>query len=257
MPTRGFSAASLFAFVGSAALVAAALTFGRHNPWWLGVPVGLFVAGSVWLALRIVARRRMRRMLMTGRAAELLELWGDALGELPHADTTVPLLHATALAASGHTDRARTALSRAAHGTAWPAAQEHRLLVETLLDSFEGERSASLSKAEELRNLPLPAVDSALRARVALLREAVAAVARAFAHEPEDRDAVLLWEAARRNALIHWPLRYAAAVVCIDRGSKEEARRLLADAPEWPEDSAFRAFHAELSAYAGPETRVD
>lgn len=243
--------------LGSAALVAAALHQARENAWWLVVPLVALVAIVGWFVLRAAGKRRVRRMLVEGRAEELLELWHDSLTSLPHAETTVPLLHATALTASGHTDRARTALTHASRGHAWPAAYEHRLLVETLLDSFEGERGAALEKAEELRNLPLPAVGEELRGRVALLREAVGAVARAFAHQPEARDAALLWEAARRNALIHWPLRYAAAVVCIDRGQKAEARELLANAPEWPEDSAFRAFHAELTAYAHEQRSVD
>lgn len=243
-------------FLGSALVIAGALHRAQENPWWLAVPALALSAIVAWFALRAVGRRRIRRMLVEGRAEELLALWNDALATLPHAETTVPLLHATAFAATGHTDRARTALSRASSEEAWPAAYEHRLLVETLLDSFEGERSASLDKAEKLRNLPMPPVGTELRARVALLREGVAAVARAFAHQPEDRDALLLWEAARRNALIHWPLRYAAAVVCIDRGKKAEARELLADAPNWPEDSAFRSFHAELTAYAREESSV-
>ena len=107
------------------------------------------------------------------------------------------------------------------------------------------------ARPRRFSELPLPELPSDLRVRVALLRESVAAVARAFAHQPEARDANLLRQAAGRNALIHWPLRYAAAVVCIDQGESGPKRgKLLADAPAWPEDSAFRAFHAELSAYA-------
>ena len=119
-----------------------------------------------------------------------------------------------------------------------------------------GARRRAAVRPRRLR-LPLPQVSDDLRARVALLREAVAAVARAFAHEPEEGDVILLWEAARKNTLIHWPLRYAAAVVCIDRGQRAEARELLDSAPEWPEDSAFRAFHAELTAWAREPSSVD
>lgn len=237
-------------FLGSAAGVATALHFARQDPWWLLVPLGFSVAALGSFLLRVLARRRVRRMLVQGRAEELLALWRETLSDLPHADTTVPLLQATALAATGHTERARQALTHASRGGAWARAREHRLLIETMLDAFEGDRQASLRKADELRNLPLPEASRELCEKVALLREAVAAVARAFAHEPESHDALLLWEAARRNALIHWPLRYAAAVVCIDGGRNAEARELLSGAPSWPEDSAFRSFHAELSAYA-------
>ncbi|MBI3201733.1 MAG: hypothetical protein HYZ29_09340 [Myxococcales bacterium] len=243
--------------VGSAALVAGALARARHDPRWLVVPAAAALGVAVSLAVRAIGRRRVRRMLIEGRAEELLQHWQGSLTSLPHADTAVPLLHATALAATGQTDRARTALEHAARGQAWPAAHEHRLVVETLLDSFEGEPRAALDKAEELCNLPLPPVPDDLRARVALLREAIAAVARAFAHEPEERDANLLREAARKNTLIHWPLRYAAAVVCIDRGQRAEARQLLENAPDWPQESAFRAFHAELTAWAREPSGVE
>jgi hypothetical protein len=238
------------ALVVSAALIASALHHAREDARWLLVPAAALVGLAISFGLRALGQRRVRRMLVEGRAEELLQHWHDSLVALPHADTTVPLLHATALAASGHTVRARAALDHAARGKSWPAAHEHRLLIETLLDAFEGEPGAALSKAQALSELPLPELPNDLRARVALLRESVAAVARAFAHQPEARDANLLRQAAGRNALIHWPLRYAAAVVCIDQGERAAARELLADAPAWPEDSAFRAFHAELSAYA-------
>ena len=43
-------------------------------------------------------------------------------------------------------------------------------------------------------------------------------------------------------------MRYGHAVVLIDGGRKDEARELLAGAPPWPQESAFRAFHDELVA---------
>jgi hypothetical protein len=43
-------------------------------------------------------------------------------------------------------------------------------------------------------------------------------------------------------------MRYAAAVVAIDHGRARDVRALLAEAPAWPEESAFRAFHDELLA---------
>jgi hypothetical protein len=238
---------SLLLFVGSALAVASALHGGVRVPVLIGV---VLLATAAFLAWRWFVRRRIRQMMVAGRADELLRAWHDALADMPNAETTVPLLQATALAASGLTQRARSALERAARGTAWRAAYEHRLLLETLLDAFEGDRALSLDKARELRDLPLPDVAPDLRIRITFLREAVGAVARAFAHEPEEHDATLLLEAARKNALIHWPLRYAAAVVCIDDGRRADARRLLQGAPAWPEESAFRAFHAELIAHA-------
>jgi hypothetical protein len=257
MPSFGPKLWRALLFVASAAVIAWSVHRARSDAWWLLVPASALVGFAVAFAARALGRRRVQKMLLDGRAEELLSLWQDSLEDLPHPETTVPLIMATALTASGQTERARSALARASRGRDWPAAHEHRLLIETLLDSFEGERAEALNKAAELSSLPLPSVNDDLRGRVALLREAVAAVARAFAHQADARDADLLWEAARRNALIHWPLRYAAAVACIDGGQKAEARRLLADAPTWPEESAFRAFHAELLAWARGEPGID
>jgi hypothetical protein len=47
-------------------------------------------------------------------------------------------------------------------------------------------------------------------------------------------------------------MRYAAAVVAIDHGKKEDARALLAGAPAWPIESAFRSFHEELLLQIAP-----
>jgi hypothetical protein len=159
-----------------------------------------------------------------------------------------PLVTATAYAAYGFIDRARDALSRAAKGPAWEAAREQRLFVEALLDVYEGERSRALTKAEELEKLPLPNVGFWMRRKIALLRRGVGALARAFAHSSRVEDEALLRDAARSSPLVHWAMRYARAVYLVDAGRQGEARTLIADAPTWPEESAFRSFHDELSA---------
>jgi hypothetical protein len=41
-------------------------------------------------------------------------------------------------------------------------------------------------------------------------------------------------------------MRYGAAIVAIDVGDLTKASSLLDGAPEWPEESNFRAFHEEL-----------
>jgi hypothetical protein len=46
-------------------------------------------------------------------------------------------------------------------------------------------------------------------------------------------------------------MRYAAAVVAIDEGDPGRARGLLADAPAWPEESTFKAFHREIAGLIG------
>ena len=71
-------------------------------------------------------------------------------------------------------------------------------------------------------------------------------MARAFAHESRTDDERLLLRVSRSSPLVHWAMRYARAVVLVDDGRKNEALELIASAPSWPDESAFRAFHAEL-----------
>ena len=88
------------------------------------------------------------------------------------------------------------------------------------------------------------------RRRVALLRRGLAALARAFAHASRDGDARVLARAARASPLVHWAMRYAAAIVAVDRGRAGEVQALLSGAPEWPDQSAFHTYHDELLAQA-------
>jgi hypothetical protein len=166
-----------------------------------------------------------------------------------YPETMAPLMAATAYAAYGWVDAARRALSRAVKGPAWDAALEQRLFVEALLDTFEGDRSLALAKAEALEKMPLPSAGWLARRKVQLLRAGISALARAFAHKSRLDDAKVLRAAASASPLIHWAMRYAAAVIAIDEGRKQDVPHLLAEAPPWPEESAFRAFHDELAQY--------
>lgn len=246
-PPASSSLGSTLALVASAALVALAIHLSLREPW-IGLVVGVLALLVALPQLR--ARRRMRRLLTSGDVEAVLAMWEVALDRVPHKETLLPLIRATALAANGMTERARDALARAAQGPAWDATLEQRLFVETLLDTFEGERDVALGKAGRLANLPLPPAGPLLRLRVSQARRAIGAFARAFAHRADRGDLDVLLAAARKNPLIHWPLRYAAAIVCIDSGQPARARRLIHDAPSWPEDSAFHAFHSELLTQA-------
>jgi hypothetical protein len=195
-----------------------------------------------------LARRRMRRLLLSGDIGRIIATWQSSFRKVTHPETMGPLVTATAYAAYGFIDHARDALSRAAKGPAWEAAVEQRLFVEALLDVYEGERSRALTKAEELERLPLPKVGFWMRRKIALLRRGVSALARAFAHSSRAEDEAVLRQAARSSPLVHWAMRYARAVYLVDAGRQGEARTLLADAPTWPEESAFRSFHDELTA---------
>ncbi len=236
-----FAAIALFAIV-SAKLVAA-------DPRFVLVIVVVLAAFLVpaWLA-----RRRMTKLLLSGDIEKIIGAFGRSFSREQRNDTMALLVAATAYAAYGFIDEARRALDRAARGPTWEAALEQRLFVEALLDVYEGERTAAITKASALEALPLrtPRTLSGWRTKkkVAQVRRGVAAFARAFAHASHSGDEVLLREAGRSSPLVHWAMRYARAVFLIDAGRKDEARALLADAPAWPEQSAFRTFHDELAA---------
>jgi hypothetical protein len=161
-----------------------------------------------------------------------------------------PLLKATAYAAYGWIDAARRALERAVRGPAWDAAIEQRLFVETLLDTFEGDRDAAIRKAQALEALPMPSAGPFARRRVAILRRGLAAMTRAFAHTSREGDARILSRAAGASPLVHWAMRYAAAIVAVDRGRARDVQALLSGAPNWPNESAFQTYHSELLAQA-------
>jgi hypothetical protein len=198
-----------------------------------------------------LARRRMRRLLMSGDPTRVLGTWQGSLQRVMYPETMAPLMMATAYAAYGWIDSARTALERAVRGPAWDAALEQRLFIETLLDTFEGDRNGALSKAEELGRMPMPTSSFFARLRIARLRRGLLAMARAFAHKSDESDRRALRAAASTSPLIHWAMRYAAAVIAIDHGNKADVPGLLQGAPAWPEESAFRTFHNELADAAG------
>ncbi len=229
---------ALFALV-SARLIA-------HDPRFVLI---VLLAVATFVVPVVLARRRMRRLLLSGDIVRVLGVWQGR--KVSHPETMAPLVTATAYAAYGFIEQARDALARAAKGPAWEAAMEQRLFVETLLDTYEGDRSNAITKAEELEKLPLPNVGFWMRRKIALLRRGVGALARAFAHASRSEDEEVLRNVARSSPLVHWAMRYARIIFLVDAGRTSEARLLLHDAPEWPEASAFRSFHDEIVAQLG------
>ena len=210
--------------------------------------LALFLVTQLPSALR---HFRLERVMRSGDLGAVLQAYHPTLARLPHPETLGPLMVAVALAAHGMVGRARRALDRAVRGEAWEAALEHRWFVETLMEAFDGDRDDAVVRAESLEKLPLPAGSGPLRERVAALRAALTALARAFARCPRTGDAELLEAASNRSPLVHWAMRYAAIVAYLERGDRARAQQLLTNAPHWPADSAFRAFHEELSGLAG------
>ena len=232
----------------SAALAAFAVRLAAREPL-TAIVLAALIGGSMLPAY--LARRRMRDVLRSGDVVSVLAAWSESFARIPHPETMRPLITAAAFASCGWLEQARTAMERSARGPAWDAALEHRLFVETLLDAFEGDRETALQKASRLCSLPMPVAGPFMRSRVRALREALTAFARAFAHASREGDLALLERASNKSPLVHWAMRYAAAVAAVDRGQPTHAKRLLETAPRWPEGSAFRSFHTELASVVG------
>lgn len=233
--------------LSAAATLAFAAHLGRKSPALGLLLLATFVVTQVPSALR---QLRIKRMLRSGDLGKVLQAYHPTLARLPNPETLGPLMVAAALAAHGMVDRARRALDRAVRGEAWEAALEHRWFVETLMEAFDGDRSRAVERAESLEKLPLPAGSAPLQKRVAMLRSALSALARAFARCPRQGDAEELEAASDNSPLVHWAMRYGAVVAYLERGERVRAQALLANAPNWPADSAFRAFQEELSGLA-------
>src|SRR5436190_10231212 len=166
-------------FVLSAALVALVIEMAVHQPLNAAIAALLVV---LMMVPSYLARRRVREVLRSGDIRSVLSAWSGNLAKLPHPETMGPLVTAAAFASCGWVEQARTALDRSVRGPAWDAALEHRLFVETLLDVFEGDREGALHKASRLSSLPMPPTGPFMQGRVRVLRDALAAFARAFAH---------------------------------------------------------------------------
>ena len=232
-------------FVLSAALAAAALRLAWVFPFG-GIAVLVTLLGT--LGMRWASRRRAAALLRSGDVRLVLSRWTAAMQRVPHSETLGPLMTATALAAYGWIDRARDVMRMAHRGPAWEAALEHRLFVDALLLTFEGDTIAALDRARELEALPMPSSAPWLARRIRTLRRAVGALARAFAHLGEDGDRKLLLRAGQASPLVFWAMRYGAAISAVDARDLRLARRLIRDAPEWPAESCFHTFHTDIMA---------
>ncbi|GAC1353278.1 MAG: hypothetical protein NVSMB1_25080 [Polyangiales bacterium] len=214
-----------------------------RNPRYL-VPLAL--SALLWATVILIQRSRKRAMLLRGNVPEVIEAFSPMLARLPFAKTMQPLLIATAYASNGWTDAARETLRRAERGEAWDASKEQRLVIDTLLESFDGDRGRAVALATELNALALPPVGIFLRRRVSALRAGVLSLARAFHRESQASDRAVLLNAAKATPLLHWSFSYAAAVVAVDEGDPSQARLALRGAPSWSDSSRFAAFHVEI-----------
>ncbi len=251
-PRHALSGARVVLFVGSAVVVAAVARGAWAHP-----AVGATAAATVAIALglRWWAQSRVVRALKAGDVDTVLEHWSSMGPRLPDAATTLPIMQATALAAVGRLGDARDALAAAQRGPAWDAALEHRLVVDVLLAVFDGDVDEGRAVAARLHRFPLPENETT-RSKLELLRDAMTTLARVFAHQGASGDAVRLERAADESPLVHWAMRYGAAIAAIDAGDLAHAQRLVAAAPQWPAESAFSRFQAEITAVVGSGLRA-
>jgi len=241
----GSAVRSRIAFVVSAALAALALRVTWDEPF---AGVGILLLIAVGVGSRVWARRRLERTMRSGDLNAVLRRWGSAVETVPHPETMGPLMLATAFAAHGWVDHAREHLVRAVRGPAWEAALEHRLFLDTLLFTFEGESTEARRAALRLERLPLPVTEASMAEQITSLRRALAALQRAFAREPDGGDTELMLEVGGHSPLVHWPMRYGAAINLIHAGAPSEALHIVSEAPAWPVQSYFRVFHAAIQA---------
>jgi hypothetical protein len=230
-------------FVLSALWAAVVIRLIARDPRY-AIPIG--IVALIWIVPLAISRMRQRKLLMRGNVPEVLEAWAPVLATTPYPETLQPLLIATAYAANGWVDQAREAARRAHKGEAWVAAEEQRRIVETLLESFDGDRERAVRFANDLAAVPLPPVGIFLRRRISALRAGLGALARAFARTAQPGDRRILMAAAKSSPLFHWAFSYAAAVAAIDDSDARAARRAIRGAPNWPSTSVFHDFHKEI-----------
>ena len=96
--------------------------------------------------------------------------------------------------------------------------------------------------------MPMPDSGPLALKRIALLRQGSAALARASAHESRASDGTLLARAPSASPLVHWAMRYGAAILSVDHDDLPAARSLLEGAPAWPDESCFSGFHRDIVA---------
>jgi hypothetical protein len=248
---------SLLVLLSLVAALAFAVNAGR---WGVAAAFGaaLVIAAVVASLPRWFARRRLRAIIASGDVRSLLRAWFRSAATLANPEVAIPLMVATAYASFGWVEEARRARAAITGGAGGAGPSREQLeFVDVLLEVYEGDREAAVRRAEALVDRTVPEGDGAFAGRVRSLRRGLLAIARAFAHRATDEDARALVAMREPVPILTWPLRYAEAVVALDAGDRSRAEAVLRAAPAWPENSVFRAFHAELEALVGARWRAD
>ncbi len=230
----------------SAGLVSFALRIGRDSPF---VAAGLVALSMAAFIPTLLVRRRFRRLLASGDPELIAPAWQRVIRNDVAADAEAPraLMSAITYAACGWVEQAREHLAKTTRSAGLDPTGEHRMFVETMLEAFDGDRELAVSMAARIGAMPVPEVGVSLQRKVLALRTSLGALARAFAHVSLPGDLEVLESAAGASPLISWAMRYAAAIALLDRNDPLRALAMLEGAPDWPQQSAFRAFHHELA----------
>lgn len=253
LPTTLDAALARAPVVLSAALAALAIHRATEQP----VIAALLLLASLGAFVPpILARRRMRRLLLSGDAPRIADIWRSAVERTDDPGSTEAVVSALAFVAYGWVDEARRQLHRISSDPDAPEA-EHRLFINTLIEAFDGDRQRAVEMARALESLPVPPASSSVKRQVILLRSAVAALARSFARQSRAGDVEILERMANSSPLVSWAMRYAAAVAALDQHQPRRAQMLLQGAPDWPPQSAFRSFHREIERKSQAELIVE
>lgn len=244
--------AGVVRFVASAAAVAYGIRLVLAGRWWLASTF-VCLALPLFILPEYLERRRRRAVYRSGNVQEIVR---TALLEVRDAgDEQLALQRALALAALGVTGPARLALQTWRHRHLSDHEHEQLLIVQVLIEAFEGEHTGAHGRAVELSSLPRVG-SKAKERRSQQVRECMGAIVRAFDGRAEPGDLELLLRGPEVLPVLHWVTRYAAAALCAHRGARDAVATLLEGAPVWPEDSAFALLHRDLTMDVSPEAVV-
>ncbi len=228
-------------FVASAAAVAYAIRSLAHGHYVLAVLMVVLAVATV-IVPEVLERTRRRAVYRSGNVREILD---TALLETDaDSENSISLKRALAFAALGVTGPARLALQSRPRRPLADQEREELLIVETLVEAFDGEHTNATRRVAALDLLPLPTGSAERRARN--VRQCLAAMVRAFDGRSEADDLEVLVRGPEVLPILYWATRYAAAAVCAQRGARDAVQTLLQDAPTWPEESAFSLLHRDL-----------
>lgn len=245
--------AGVVRFIASAAAVAYSIRLVLAGRWVLASAFAL-LAVPLFLVPEYLERRRRRAVYRSGNLQEILE---TALLEVRDEGHERMALHrALALAALGVTGPARLVLQTWRHRHVSDEEHEQLLIVEVLIEAFEGEHTGAYGRASQLRSLPRPETPGNER-RSQAVRDCMAAIVRAFDGRSEAGDLEHLLRGPEVLPVLHWVTRYAAAAICAQRGARDAVATLLQGAPVWPEESAFALLHRDLTMDIGPQDALE